>query len=90
LLLKNAEPSISYKIPSKQQNIQKWVYRCLFVWPSVCLSVGMFRADGNPNPCTDLAKILHAYPYLSKEGFGAGLTPAPSPIWAWGAGNPIS
>jgi len=32
-------------------------------------------ANGNPNPCTDLDKILRAHPYLSKEGFGAGLTP---------------
>jgi len=27
---------------------------------------------------------LHAYPNLSKEGFGAGFTPAPSSPWAWG------
>jgi len=31
----------------------------------------MWRANGNPNPCT-------------REGFGASLTPAP---WAWGAKN---
>jgi len=48
----------------------------------VCLSVGMWRANGNPNPCTDLDDILHTHPHLSKEGFGTGLTPAPSP---WGA-----
>jgi len=30
-------------------------------------------------------KILQAHPHLSKEGFGASLTPAPSPTWAWGA-----
>jgi len=42
----------------------------------------MWRANGNPNPCTD--DIFYAHPHLSKEGFGAGLTPAPSP-WAWGA-----
>jgi len=35
----------------------------------VCLSVGMWRANGNPNPCTNLDEIL---------GFGPGLTPAPS------------
>jgi len=46
----------------------------------VCLSVGMWRANGNPNPCTDRDEILHAYPNLSKEGSGAGLTPAPSSI----------
>jgi len=38
----------------------------------------MWRSIGNPNPCTDRAEILHACPYLSKKGFGAGLTPAPS------------
>jgi len=36
----------------------------------------MWRVNGNPNPCTDLAEILHAYLHLSKEGFGACLTPA--------------
>jgi len=50
---------------------------------SVCLSVGMWRANGNPHPCTDLDKILHEHPHLSKEGLGAGLTPAASPR-AWG------
>jgi len=38
----------------------------------------MWRANGNPNPCTDLDEILHAHPHLSKEGFGPGLIPAPS------------
>jgi len=53
---------------------------------SVCTSVGMWRSNGNPNPCTDLAKILHGHPRLSQEGFGAVLTPAaPSPPWAWEA-----
>jgi len=33
-----------------------------------------------PNPLTDLDEILHAYPHLFKEGFGAGLIPAPSPL----------
>jgi len=42
----------------------------------VCLSVGMWRANENPNPCSDLDKILHTHPHLSKEGFGEGLTPA--------------
>jgi len=27
---------------------------------------------------------LHAYPHLSKEGFGEVLTPPPSSPWAWG------
>jgi len=44
----------------------------------VCLSsVGMWRANGNPTPCTDLDEILHAHPHLSNEGFGLGLTPPP-------------
>jgi len=42
-----------------------------------------------PNPCTNPDEILPAHPHLSKEGFGAGLTPAPSP-WTWGAWNPKS
>jgi len=42
----------------------------------------MWRANGNPNPCTDLDEILHTHPHLSKEGFVPGLTPTP---WAWGA-----
>jgi len=44
----------------------------------VCLSVGMWRSNGDPNPCTNRNEILHAYHHLSKEGFGIGLTPAPS------------
>jgi len=40
----------------------------------------MWRANGNPNPCTILDEILHAYPHQSKEGFGAGLIPAPFPL----------
>jgi len=39
--------------------------------------VGTSRANGNPNPCTDLPKILCAHPHLSKEGFGTVLTLAP-------------
>jgi len=42
----------------------------------VCMSVGMWRAHGNPNPSTDLHKILHTHPQLFKEGFGAVLIPA--------------
>jgi len=37
----------------------------------------MWRANGNPNPCTDLNEILYEHPHLSKEGFDAVLTPAP-------------
>jgi len=44
----------------------------------VCFSLGMWRVNGNPNPCTDLDEILHPYPHLSKEGFGTGLTHTPS------------
>jgi len=44
----------------------------------------MWRANGNPTPCTDLDEILHTHSYLSKEGFNAGLTPPPSHPWAWG------
>jgi len=36
-------------------------------------------ANGNPNPCTDLDEIFHAHPHLSREGFGPGSIPAPSP-----------
>jgi len=35
---------------------------CTDVCLSVCLSVGMWRANGNPNPCTDLHEILQAIP----------------------------
>jgi len=45
----------------------------------VCLSVGMWWANRNPNHCTDLDKILHTHPHLSKEGFDAVLTAAPHP-----------
>jgi len=37
----------------------------------------MWRANGNPNPCTNLDEILHAHLHLSKEGFGVSLTPTP-------------
>jgi len=40
----------------------------------------MWKANGNPNPCTNLDEILHTNPHLSKKGFGTGLTPAPSPL----------
>jgi len=53
-----------------------WAYRCLFV----CLSVGTWRGNGNPNPCTYCAEILNAYPHLFKEVFGAGLIPPPHPL----------
>jgi len=46
----------------------------------VCLSIGIWRANGNPNPCSNLDEIFQAHPHLSKEGFGAGLTTAPSHV----------
>jgi len=44
----------------------------------------MWRANGNPNPCIDLDKILHTHPHWSKEGFGASLTLTPPPSGPWG------
>jgi len=41
------------------------------------MSVGMWRANGSPNPCTDVDEVLNAHPHLSKVGFGAGLTSTP-------------
>jgi len=52
------------------------MFVCLFV----CLSVGMWRANGNPNPCSNLDEILHTHPHLSKTGFGPGLIPTPSTL----------
>jgi len=42
----------------------------------------MWRANGNPDPCTDLDEIFFTHPH--QGGFGAGLT-LPPPPWAWGA-----
>jgi len=44
----------------------------------------MWRANGNPNHCTDLDKILQAHHHLSKECFGAGLT-LPLPLGPGGS-----
>jgi len=52
----------------------------IFVSLSVRLSVGMWNANESPNPCINLDEILHTHPNLSKEGFGPGLTPNPSPL----------
>jgi len=52
------------------------IYICKNGRTDVCLSVGTWRANGNPNPCPNLDEILHTHSHLSKEGFGAGLTPA--------------
>jgi len=32
----------------------------------------MWRANGNPNPYSDLDEILFLHPRLFKQGFGAG------------------
>jgi len=29
-------------------------------------------------------EFLHTHTHMSKEGFGSGLIPTPSSIWAWG------
>jgi len=66
----------------KREHIIIYTYKngrtddCLFV----CSSVGMCRANGNPNSCNkDLVEILQAHFYLSKEDFDAGLNPPPTP-----------
>jgi len=51
----------------------------------VYLSLGVWKVNGKPNPCTNLDEILHAHLHLPKKGFDAGLTMASSPPWAWGA-----
>jgi len=43
----------------------------------VCLSAGMWRTGGHPNPCPRRDKILRPRPRLSEEGFGVDLTQAP-------------
>jgi len=37
----------------------------------------MWRANGNPNPCTNRDEILLAYPHLSKESFWCSFDPHP-------------
>jgi len=54
----------------------------------VCLFVCWWRANGNPNPCTDLNEILHTPTHLSKKSFGPGVTPAPLSLRPRGAWNP--
>jgi len=43
-------------------NLSIYIYIKMAVQMFVCLSVGMWRANGNPNPCTNHDGILHAYP----------------------------
>jgi len=33
----------------------------------VCPTVGMWRANGNPNPCTNLDEILHTHPACPRK-----------------------
>jgi len=63
----------------------KSIYIKMGVQMFVCLSVGMWRANGNPNPCTDLGEILHAHPHLSQGRFWYRFDPRPSPL---GPGGP--
>jgi len=50
------------------------------------MSVGMWRANGNPNPCTDLDEILHAYPPPIQGRFWYRFDPHPYHIRAWEGG----
>jgi len=43
----------------------------------VCLSVGVWRANGNPNPCTDVDEILYAHPPPVLEKFWCRFAPFP-------------
>jgi len=45
------------------------------------LSLGMWRANGNPNSCADLYKQTHS---PVQGDFGAVLTPDPSSSGPWG------
>jgi len=55
------------------------IYIKMGVQMFVCLHVGMWRANGNSNPCMDLNEIMHTHPHLSKEGYGTLLNPLPHP-----------
>jgi len=60
-----------------------YLYKYINGRTDVCLSVCWYvEGQWNANPCTDRDEILHPHPHLSKEGFGAGLSPAPSPFRA--------
>jgi len=50
-------------------------------WANRCLSVGMWRANGNPNHCMDLDKILH--PHCPREVLVQFWPRLPSPM-GWG------
>jgi len=45
----------------------------------ICLSVSMWRANGNPRPNPKIEEILHEHPHLSREGSGEVLTLACTP-----------
>jgi len=55
----------------------------------VCLLVCGGLMEIQTPALIDLDEIFHAHPHLSKEGFGAGLTPDPSTL-GLGAWNPKS
>jgi len=44
------------------------------------LSVGIWRTNGNPPPCTDIGKILHTHPHLPKKVFGKVFTLPATPL----------
>jgi len=44
------------------------------------MSVGIWRANGNPSPCTNLNEILQAHP----TRFWCKFEPLPLPNWARG------
>jgi len=48
----------------------------------LCLSVGLWRVNGNPNPCTDLNAIMNTHPHLSKDRGLVATPPSSSgPVW---------
>jgi len=80
--LASSEIKASFRTSPGYIYTYKWAYKCLFV----CLLVhGGLMEIQTPT----LYKILHPHPHLSKEGFGAGLNPAPFPL-GLGAWNPKS
>jgi len=72
---------IQTKVPKSYLHINGRTDVCLFV----CLSVGVSRDMEIQTPTPIKMKFWLAYPHLSKEGFGTGLTPPPPPS---GPGGP--
>jgi len=60
----NLEPKSSYISSIFFLSYLIHIYRGVQMF--VCLSVGMWNANGNPNPCTDLDEILHTHSHLPK------------------------